>query len=293
MKILVTGASGFLGSALALHLQAKGYQPVLLLRHASQLQRLKGRESGFIVSRCSSDEEVAAFIQQLKPDIVLHTAGVYGRKGESMLQITDANIRFGLVILQALMQSAQKVTFINTGTVLDADVSDYARSKQQFSDWGKSIATRSAGQIQFLNVRLQHMYGPGDATEKFTSFIVHRCHQHSPEIQLTSGEQQRDFIYIDDVISGYTTLIEKRDRLERVEDIDLGSGVAVKVREFVELAHQLTQSTSHLMFGTLPYRVNEPMHSLANLERMSSLGWQPQYDLVSGLKKYIELEFNQ
>ncbi|WP_290746249.1 NAD(P)-dependent oxidoreductase [Haliea sp.] len=292
MNILLTGASGFLGSALALHWLKAGHQVALLLRPGSQLHRLSGLDPSFNIGRYTTDAEVYAFIKKTQPEIVVHTACSYGRQGETNLQVFDTNLRFGVVITQALQQSTLPVTFINTGSALAPEVSVYALSKHQFAGWGRMLPLQSGGQLKFVNVLLQHMYGPNDDASKFTTHVLNACQRNDPLLKLTAGEQARDLIYIDDVVHAYDTLLKKRHQLDATQDIDVGSGVATTIREFVETAHRLTASQTELHFGALPYRPNEVMHCQANTDRIRQLGWQPAFDLEAGLQKTIELEFN-
>lgn len=290
MRILLTGASGFLGSALARHLQQAGYQVALLLRPSSKLDRLNVADNLFEIGRCTTDVEIDAFVRRSLPDVVIHTACAYGRKGETATQILDSNVRLGLVTLLASLRNGQPVTFINTGTVLMPNISLYALSKHQFSEWGRSLAQQSAGKLRFINIQLQHMYGPGDDANKFTTHVLRTCQRNDPELDLTAGKQRRDFIYIDDTVSAFRVLAEQCNKLQAVCDIEVGSGVAHPVREFVEIAHMLTNSRTRLNFGRLPYRPNEAMHCQADISQMKALGWQPLFDLHAGLKKTIELE---
>ena len=292
MNLLITGASGYLGSALALHLLAAGHRVALLLRPASQLSRLRGRESAFSLGRCETDEEIQEFISRIEPDAVIHTACAYGRQGESLVTINDANLRFGLVILQAVVSVKKPVTFINTGTALEANVSPYALTKHKFAQWGRILASQPANQLRFVNVLLQHMYGPGDDPSKFTTHVLNTCHRNEPNLKLTAGEQKRDLIYIDDVVSAYSTLLEKRNDLVSTVDIEVGSGEAPSIREFVQTVHKLTASKTELQFGALPYRPNEPLHLQADISQMNALGWQPKFNLESGLRRTLELEYN-
>jgi nucleoside-diphosphate-sugar epimerase len=293
LKILLTGASGFLGSALAVHWFNVGHQVALLLRPTSRLDRLRGLDQAFDLGRCVTDAEVDAFVNRVQPDVVIHTACSYGRQNKSMVELVDANLRLGVLILQASQRTGRAITFINTGTVLAPDVGPYALSKHQFSQWGRFMAEQSSGQLRFISVLLQHMYGPGDDASKFTTNVLHACLSNEPELKLTAGEQRRDFIYIDDVVSAYSTLVSQRQQLEPVLDIEVGSGVAPTIREFVETVHRLTSSRTRLLFGALSYRSNEAMHCQANVERMSELGWKPKFHLEDGLKKTIQLEFSQ
>lgn len=280
-----------MGSALALHFCNLGYEVALLLRPMSNLNRLKGRDAEFVRGYFSSDTELADFVLTVKPDVVIHTACAYGRHGETMLQIIESNLRFGAVLLQSLLQLDKPVSFINTGTALASNVSAYALSKHQLVEWGRMLADQSAGKLRFINVLLQHMYGPGDDGSKFTSHVLHACHRNDFELKLTAGEQARDFIFIEDVVSAYSTLLTRLDQVEMMQDIEIGSGVAPTIREFVETAHKLTGSQTLLLFGALPYRANEAMNCVANIESMRKIGWKPAFDLTTGLNKTIELEF--
>jgi len=293
MNILITGASGFLGSALALHWHKAGHQIALLLRPTSSLHRLHGLDASFDIGRCATDAEVETFLHQVEPEVVVHAACSYGRQGETSLQLFDANLRLGMVMLQAMQHAGQPFSFINTGSALALAVSPYALSKHQFAQWGRMLAAQSGGKFRFINVLLQHMYGPGDDVFKFTTHVLHACHRHESKLALTKGEQMRDFIYIDDVVSAYATLLAQSNQLPDVLDIDIGSGVAPTIRAFVETAHRLTSSRTELLFGALPYRPDEAMHCLANVERIAQLGWHPAFDLNTGLQKTIALEFNQ
>ena len=289
MNVLLTGGSGFLGSALALRLHRAGHPVALLLRPASRLERLRGLDGAFDLGRCATDDALEAFVRRIRPDVTIHTACAYGRRGESMVQLTDANQRLGLALLQALERIDRPVTFINTGTVLAPDVSPYALSKHQFARWGRFLADRSGGRLRFVNVLLQHMYGPGDDTSKFTAHVLHACHRNRPALELSAGEQRRDFIYIDDVVDAYLTLLERGTG--PAPDIEVGSGSAPTVREFVETVHRLTASRTELLFGARPYRTGEAMHHQADIAYMRSLGWAPKFDLETGLRKTIDLEF--
>lgn len=292
MKILLTGASGFLGSALARRLHAAGHALVLPLRPSSSITRLAGIDVDIV--QCASDAEASALVQRVRPEAIVHTACSYGRHGESVLKLVDANVRFGLALLQGLVESGGKAApcnFVNTGTALPSNASLYALAKHQFAQWGGALATTRPDRLRFVNVQLQHMYGPGDAPSKFTTHVVHTCHSNALELPLTAGEQRRDFIYLDDVLDAYETLLPRADSLEPACDLPLGSGEAPTIRMFVETVHRLCRSSTRLQFGAIPYRPGEAMECRADLGPMARLGWAPRWTLAAGLAKTLELEF--
>ena len=290
MNILITGGSGFLGSALVHRFVERNDQVALLLRPESKLDRLKGVDPKAVkIGRCAGDQETIEFVRTTDPDVIVHTACSYGRRGESLTAILDANVRLGLLLLEEAQALNHPVTFVNTGTVLHSEVSSYALSKNQFAAWGKQIVEVSKGQLQFINVLLQHMYGPGDDASKFTTYVLKACQDNRPELELTAGEQQRDFVYIDDVVSAYIVIVDQRAKLASFEEIELGSGDAPTIKFLVETIHRLTASTTQLKFGAVAYRPNEAMLCEADVTRLRQLGWVPQYDLQAGINQTIKL----
>jgi nucleoside-diphosphate-sugar epimerase len=292
VRILVTGATGFLGSALACHWAAAGHEVSALLRPGSSTHRLAGSAADIAQITVSGDGDVANAVMASAPEVVVHTACAYGRAGETALQLFDANLRLGMVLLQALAgRVGPPVTWLNTATVLGPEVSLYALSKRQFSEWGTRLALQNPARVRFVDLRLQHMYGPGDDRSKFTTHVMHACHRNEPRLALTAGAQQRDFVHVDDVVSAYDIVLQSAQGGPTVDAVDIGSGVAPTVRQFVEAVHRLTRSSTVLDFGALPYRPGEAMHCVADTARLQSLGWRPRHDLTGGLQDVLNKEF--
>lgn len=293
VKILITGGSGFLGSALACHLLNSGHELALILRPSSDLCRLNGKDKFFDLGYCSTDYEIDCYVKRVTPDVVIHTACSYGRDGETALQVIDSNIRFGITVIESIIRANHKVKFINTSTALNSDVSLYSLTKNQFSKLSKFLVLKNDSQVQFINVLLQHLYGPNDHSNKFTTYVLNACSRNDQNLRLTKGEQIRDFVYIKDVIAAFDTLLTKKNFSEKYLDVEIGSGVGVTVRKFVETVHRLTNSRTKLVFGALPYRNGEDMNCVANNEIINSLGWHPRFSLESGLHEIINLELKK
>lgn len=287
-RILLTGITGFLGSHLAKTLLAVGYEVVALKRKSSSLNRIESSISDidfFDVEGLDFDQ---LFSDCGKIDTIIHTATCYGRNDESVSEIFAANTEFPLRLLDAGNRAGVEV-FLNTDTILDKYLNLYALSKNQLLQWGKFFSRHE--KIRFGNIRLEHFYGPNDDPSKFSSYVINSCLNNPPELRLTKGEQKRDFIYIDDVVSAYVVLLEKMNTLDcSFVEFDVGSGKSISIKEFVEAVHRLTASSTQLAFGALPYREGEVMHSEADITGLTALGWECRYDIESGLKQVLELE---
>ncbi len=218
-------------------------------------------------------------------DAVIHTATCYGRNGEKASEIFQANLVLPLRLLEMAAQYNTD-TFFNSDTILNKYLNEYALSKNYFLELGKLFS--KSKKIRFVNIRLEHIYGPDDNVSKFTTHVIKSCLANVAELKLTLGEQKRDFVYIDDVVTAYEVLLEKAgSQAELFQEYAVGSGNAITIREFVETVHRITMSRSKLAFGALPYRPGEVMYSGANIEPLFNLGWSCKTSLERGLKLVI------
>ena len=287
MTILLTGATGFLGSHLLKALVNKGYKVVVLKHSTSDMWRLKGFEHTFKSYDIDQVPLRKAFEEQYI-DTIIHTACVYGRKGESMQQILETNLMFGIELLNT-------GTFFNTGTLLYKYLNYYALSKKQFEEWLQLASDK----IQVVNLKLEHMFGEQDGNEKFTTWILNELKEEKPTIPLTAGLQKRDFIYIDDVVSAYLTCLEQAPQLKVFNDIEVGTGVLTPVKTFVTLIKSTLEklkgspSETQLNFGALPYREGEIMEPQVDNSVLCSLGWQPKRSLEENIEQFVKNEINR
>ena len=286
MTILLTGATGFLGSHLLKALVNKGYEVVVLKRSTSNMWRLKGFENTF-KSYDIDQVPLRKVFEEQYIDTIIHTACVYGRKGESIQQILETNLMFGIELLNT-------GTFFNTGTLLYKYLNYYALSKKQFEEWLQLASDK----IQVVNLKLEHMFGEQDGNDKFTSWILNELQQEKNIIPLTAGTQKRDFIYIDDVVSAYLTCLEQAPQLKAFNDIEVGTGVLTPVKTFVTLVKNTLEKLkgspieTQLNFGALPYREGEIMEPQVDNSMLCSLGWQPKRSLEENIEQFVKNEIN-
>lgn len=288
--ILLTGASGFFGSAIAKALIGRKDRVLAVKRQSSNIWRLADIQKKITFYNAEDLQHLNPFEKE-SIDIVIHAATAYGRLGESNEQIYAANLHFPAKILE--MATVAKVKkFINIDTVIPPDINPYSLSKSEFFNVAKQLADRK--EIDFINVRLEHLYGPGDDGHKFVQWLLESCIKNVPQIALTSGLQQRDFIYVTDAAAGVMAILENLNLIgEGFQEFALGSGEVIKMQEFAKLVHEMTGSTSRLGFGDKAYRPNEPMLSQANLNRMTQIGWEPKVDLRCGLQLTIKSHYQQ
>jgi len=288
MKILVTGATGFLGSYLVKALVKEGHEVAILKRSFSKTWRIDSvldQIGVYDLDRCDLEQP---FKECGQFDAVIHTATCYGRNSESVQQIFEANTVFPLKLLE-MSTLYNTTTFLNTDTILHKYLNAYALSKNHFREVGKLFA--DAGKIRFINIKLEHIYGPNDDESKFITYIVNNCLKNIPELKLTRGEQKRDFIYIDDIVAAYSILLNRATLQPKLyQEYEIGSERPVSIKQLVEYVHKLTHSRTILQFGAIPYRANEMMESCTNNKELRDLGWKPKVDLIMGIEELIRRE---
>lgn len=294
-SILLTGATGFLGSHLLKALVNKGYEVIVLKRSTSDMWRLKGFESSFK----SYDIDLVPLRKVFEDqyiDTIIHTACVYGRKGEDMQQILETNLMFGIELLNTGI-SFNTQTFFNTSSLyatLSKCLNYYTLSKVQFDEWLKMASDK----IQVLNMKVELMFGEQDADNKLTSWILSQFKENKTEVNLTSGVQKRDFIYIDDIVSAYTTCLDNISTLKSFNDIDVATGQLTSIRDFIELMKDSYEKITNkklstsLNFGALPDREGELMEPKIDIGVLHSLGWQPKRSLEENVWNFVKNEIN-
>lgn len=284
--VLLTGGTGFLGSSLLRSLIREGIKVIVLARPSSNMARIDGllkRVRVCVVGAASLD----ALFRENQVDLIIHCATNYGRREVDPIELLEANLMLPLKLLQ-LGRANNVSCFMNTDTILDKRVSHYSLSKSQMKDWLKMYAS----DIACVNIALEHFYGPRDDETKFATHIIHSLLRNVDAIDLTAGEQRRDFIFIDDVVDAFMKIIGHCGRLRKgFYHYEIGTGRTVAIREFVSRAKALSGNTRTVLnFGALPYREHEVMESTADLSEIQKIGWRSKYSLDEGLRRTIAVE---
>jgi len=216
-------------------------------------------------------------------DIVIHCATDYGRNAHNPYALLSTNLMLPVRLLM-LCRKKGGATFVNTDSMLDRSVSQYALSKHQFKEWMKIYA----GDIVCINMALEHFYGPNEDDSKFVKFIIKQLLGDADRIALTPGEQQRDFIYIDDVVNAFVKVLESNTSKAGFYGYEVGTNRNISIKEFVKMVKRLTANIrTQLDFGSIPYRENEVMKSAVDTTAICRLGWMPKVSLEDGVRETI------
>ncbi|PWJ43310.1 NAD-dependent epimerase/dehydratase family protein [Sediminitomix flava] len=278
MKILLTGGTGYLGSNLLKLFLKEGYQIVLLKRSSSDLSRISTYISD--ITCYNLDEiELCKVFQKQDIELVLHVATDYGRQKEEDLELIQSNLLFPLELLNLAIENSC-IYFINVDTSLERLVNRYSLTKKMFRDW----LLLKSNQIKVINTIPEYFYGKEDSSWKFITTMAQKI-KNDEYIPLTSCEQKRDFIYIDDIIEAYKCILKHKDSFDEYIDIPIGSGNAIALKDLLfKIKEIYPDSQAVLDFGVLERRQNEVEEQKADTSFLNKLGWSNLVDINKGLE---------
>jgi UDP-glucose 4-epimerase len=287
-RVVITGASGFLGS----HLCRRLIQCGATIDAISRSPRNSNSDSLRWWRGDVADGTTALnLLRQLKPDVIFHLSGLAKATPERELVLPTMHtllVSSVNMLMAAAEIGCRRIFFAASLTepISGSEItpgSPYAAAK-----WASGAYARMFYKLYGLPVVMLRpfmTYGPAQADGKLIPHVILSLLQRrSPNI--SSGEQQIDWIYIDDVIDGFVAAAEAQDI--DGETIDLGSGALVSVRAVVNQLVDVMGSDVKPLFGALADRPCEPVRVADIGYARKKLGWTPQTPLQTGLAQTIE-----
>jgi CDP-paratose synthetase len=292
MKILITGATGFIGGHLHSRLIKLGHKVVALLRPESDRSELHPEAIVHIMgSECG---DLVDFFKQEAFDGVIHLATQFlsAHEHSDIPSLIGSNILLGTQVFDAATK-AEVPWIINTSTFTqhfeDQDnsaVNLYSATKQAFEDIGKYYAEVSKSTI--VTITLFDTFGPGDRRKKLLNLLFDAS-QTKAQLAMSPGEQILDISPIANVIDGYEQMInhlassERKDLRGRV--FSLKSNERMTLREFTSLFMKASGLIVDIQFGAREYRPREVMTPWTKGAPIP--GWSPAQSLSEGIKEFI------
>ncbi|TAN34187.1 NAD(P)-dependent oxidoreductase [Patescibacteria group bacterium] len=290
--VLITGATGFLGAKVTALFLAEGCRAVVLVRRNSAGERLKPfANHPRLVKIFLGEDDLKECFFKYKISAIIHTATCYGRNDEPWHEIAGVNLLLPLQLLLAGEQAGVQC-FINADTFFNDKMSFashehfYVKTKKDFLAIVRDAAPQI--KIKFFNLRIEQMYGPGDSAKKFIPAIIKELLSNAKNIELTNGDQKRDFIFVDDVARAFVQVFKSYPVLENYQEFGIGHGRSVSIKEAVAYLKGITKSGSALAFGRLNYRGNEIMDSRADLSANEKINWRAVINWRDGLQKTVD-----
>lgn len=300
MKLLITGATGFIGSSLVDYLSGKKeYDLGVLVREPSKIPEDKNFSGVSVLVLKEDYRNLPELLKSFQPDAVIHLASLFlsSHDPEDVDGLIESNILFGTKLLEAMSGAGVK-HFLNTGTNWETSgtgqdykpVNLYAATKKAFEDILRYYVLYH--DMNAIGFKLFDSYGPFDPRKKLLRLLKQNLGSRDP-IAFSGGEQDIDLIYIEDICRVYEKGLEyliSREARE-YQDFYIGSGNPVSVREAVEVFQEVYERPLNIDWGKRPYRPGEIMRITADVASThETLDWKPAVTLREGLKRVREKE---
>lgn len=289
MRLLVTGATGFIGGHLVRRLVDDGHDVAVLVRLTSDTSRLRALRPAIEISFDRGDgADLPAILAGVKPDAVVHLASLFlaQHRPEDVPALIETNVALPARLLEAMRETGVR-RLVNTGTAwqaptsLDYDpVNLYASTKQAFEDILAYYV--SAHDFVAVTLRLSDTYGPGDQRPKLIS-LLRRTARQGTVLAMSPGEQIIDLTHVDDVVEAFCVALARLDRAPGAEVHRVGGGDRMRLRDLVALYSEVTGRPLRVDWGALPYRPREVMVPSTSLPLLP--GWRPHTALRDGLRE--------
>lgn len=297
MNILLTGASGFIGSVLLRKLIDEKHHVSIVLRKEANVWRIKDLLGHVRVYQedLSNLDELKEIVKKIKPKIIYHLAanGAYSYQNDAE-QIMKTNI-FGTWNLLQACHDIDYDLFVNTGSSSEYGFKPYAMRETDLLEPASYYAVTKCAQTllcshvakqekrPIVTLRPFSVYGPYEEPRRFIPTLMKSLF-FSKEMKLVAPDIARDQIYVGDVVDAYL----KIDELKRNpgEYFNVGTGIQSTIREVVDVAVKVTGKTTTFRWGRMKNRTWDTKTWIADISKAKMLlKWTPKTPLEQGLEK--------
>jgi nucleoside-diphosphate-sugar epimerase len=297
--IILTGATGFIGSAVLVELNRRKIRTLILLRPGSDRGRLPqlAAENVFIFSKLDGPE-LAEKLRAQQPAIFIHCAwrGVGGQDRNAGFQLAE-NVPLALtsVNLAAACGCRQWVglgsqaEYGNANHILNETAPTNPTTlygKAKFAAGQQSLALCKGKNLAGAWLRVFSTYGPGDQPHWMIPHVIREfLAGHAP--QVTRCEQKWDYLFVADAARAIASVADGK-----VSGVfNLGSGEAWPLKKIIETIRVELKTSIQPAYGAIPYRPDQVMHLQADIAKLcATTDWKPQVSLEDGIRETVAHE---
>lgn len=297
-KVLITGGAGFIGANFVYKFLELGYAVAVFEKKGGDLWRIKKVKNKIKLyyPDLTDSKKTEKIISKIKPDIVLHFAayGAYPRFQQDVKITIDTNLTGAINLVNACHKANVKC-FINTGSsseygakqkpmketdALEADTM-YGITKGAFALYCQMMARKL--DFPVATARPFAVYGYFEDKERLIPAVITSYLENSAPT-LSRPDSVRDFIFIEDLIEGYLSIIKNIQKVKG-EIFNFGIGKQSTINDVVAATQKITGSPVQPIYGKVPMAQNEPKTWLADISKAKMIDWKPKHTLEEGLTK--------
>lgn len=294
-KIIVTGATGCIGSAIVRRALAQGLKVTCIVHEGSKRLSNLPKDEKVTIVECNLSNYGTLNLPD-KYDAFIHMAwektfGASRDDAESQMR----NIQYTLDACHLAKRCGCKV-FVGAGSQAEYGVQSVNLTPDLpvNPESGYGIAKYAAGKLSAMLcksldmrqnwVRILSVYGPNDGENTLISYVIRELKAgRSPE--LTKCEQIWDYLYADDAADAILAIAEKG---KDGKTYPLGSGKGQRLSEYVNVINEIVNPSVNVLFGVKKYYPHQPMHLVADIkELIEDTDWKPSFLFIKGLKRLL------
>lgn len=294
MKILVTGATGFIGSAFSKLALTRGHEVGGMMLPAEKPSPLVPASERMRWITGTLADLPWREIESFKPDACIHfawiaTPGVYLESPEN-----EKHLEWSLNLARRLKGIGLR-QFIGVGTCIEYKITDaplnedttpvdpttlYSRCKNVLRETLEAEARKDG--THFCWGRIFYPYGVGEHPDRLCSALIRKL-TRGEKLVLKTPHSTKDYIYIEDLAAAILLTVEK----QFTGTINWGTGVGISVREIADqIATMLGRPD--LVENADPLQTDPLGCVVADAKKLRELGWKPAYSLRQGLEKLLQ-----
>ena len=301
-RVLITGGGGFIGANATRAFLAQGHEVHVLEYPGCDLWRLQDikEKIGIHTLDITKYEELESFIQNLKPNHILHFAAYGAYQGAQ--QDIEKTIRTNLLGTINLVRACEKVgfeAFLHTGSSSEYGIKEQPMKESDLLEahnlYGvtKAAATlycQAAAKKQGLPIVVMRpfaVYGPFEEKARLIPTLA-LAYLKGESPKLSSPHSVRDFVFVADLITVYQAAIDRVGEV-RGEIFNVGTGVERTIGEVAGIFKGITGSEVEPEYGQTKPTQEEPKHWVADISKAKQLlSWEPAYTIEQGLQETMK-----
>lgn len=299
-RVIITGATGFVGANLARRLLRDGHELHLLVRENYTPWRIESIRADVQIHEIdlSDADKLNGVVKQIQPDWIFHLAayGAYSSQ-TNIHRMIETNITGTVNLVEACLKTGFEA-FVNTGSSSEYGYKDHAPSEKEWLEPNSHYAVTKASatlfcrymalsrNVRLVTLRLYSVYGPfEEPTRLIPTLIIHGLRGELPT--LVNANVARDFVYVEDVNEAYLHAVSRIEQ-ETGAVYNIGTARQTFMGDVVAMAQKKMKITAEPLWGSMQDRNWDTEVWVAdNKTAQESLGWKPRYDFDRGFEETI------
>lgn len=300
-RVIITGATGFIGANLVRRLLYDGHNIHLLVPPEYNTWRIAAIRTDVHIYEVdfTDGEALIRIVANIRPDWVFHLAahGAYSWQTD-IRQMVQTNIIGTINLVEACLKTGFEV-LVNTGSSSEYGFKDHAPHETEWLEPNSYYAVTKASATLFCRyiaqsrnvhlptLRLYSVYGPyEEPTRLMPTLILRALNGELPP--MVNPDIARDYTYIEDVSEAYI-LAATRSKQELGAVYNVGTGIQTTLREVVKVVRHMFNITADPKWGSMGNRIWDTNTWISNNHYIrEALGWYPRYNFERGFRKMVD-----